>query len=397
MTRKREANTGMLASVTAEMLGGADFEIVDDGGVRVERILLEMVRPDPAQPRRILPERVYQAFHNSRLTPTQALRELIQTAQIAARQNGRPFGNVLELLGNSEDDKETESSTLSPEESLVRDLVNLAMTIRDDGQVNPLTVVDVTQGVTRQYRIETGERRYWATWLLRDFIPGYESDGLIPCIVIPAEKSSPFRQARENTARAGLSAIAMARQAALLLLTVHGYEIPAYAVDNDFYRQALTLDLRGRREYTEVILAAMGGIDKSRFSQYKALLSLSDEAIELADRNNVDEFRLRPILNLDPDLQAEMVLHAIQFNLTGRQIRELCEQPQDESDEQDGFSQLSPQVKRFVNSIRRLSMKDETEVAQGMMLAEETGALARARIDSAIGFLTRVKSLLPED
>ncbi|MBK8023732.1 MAG: ParB N-terminal domain-containing protein [Chloroflexi bacterium] len=347
MTRKREANTGMLASVTAEMLGGVDFEIVDDGGVRVERILLEMVRPDPAQPRRILPERVYQAFHNSRLTPTQALRELIQTAQIAARQNGRPFSNVLELLGNSEEEKEIESSVLSPEEALVRDLVNLAMTIRDDGQVNPLTVVDVTQGVTRQYRIETGERRYWATWLLRDFIPGYESDGLIPCIVIPAEKSSPFRQARENTARAGLSAIAMARQAALLLLTVHGYEIPAYAVDNDFYRQALTIDLRGRREFTEVILAAMGGIDRVRFSQYKALLSLSDEAMELADRNNVDEFRLRPMLDLDPELQAEMVLHAIQFSLN-RQVRSATcrgEQPQDGSDDQDGFSPLSPQVK----------------------------------------------------
>ena len=52
----------------------------------------------------------------------------------------------------------------------------------------------------------------------------------------------------------------MARQAALLLLTVHGYEIPAYAVGNDFYRQALDLDLRGKREYTDAILSAMGGI-----------------------------------------------------------------------------------------------------------------------------------------
>ena len=44
----------------------------------------------------------------------------------------------------------------------------------------------------------------------------------------------------------------MARQAALLLLTVHGYEIPIHAVNNDFYRQALELDLRGKREYTDV-------------------------------------------------------------------------------------------------------------------------------------------------
>lgn len=116
----------------------------------------------------------------------------------------------------------------------MRDLVNLAVTIRDDGQVNPLTAVDVSQGATRQYRIETSERRYWATWVLRDFIPEYTGDGMIPCLVIPENQSSIFRQAKENTARSGLTAIAMARQAALLLLTVHGYEILAYAVANDF-------------------------------------------------------------------------------------------------------------------------------------------------------------------
>jgi hypothetical protein len=32
--------------------------------------------------------------------------------------------------------------------------------------VNPLTVVEVSQGVTRLFRIETGKRRHWSTWLL---------------------------------------------------------------------------------------------------------------------------------------------------------------------------------------------------------------------------------------
>ena len=242
-----------------------------------------MVRPDPVQPRRVLPEQIHRKFHDNRLTPTQALRELVQLAQVSSRQNGRPFSNVLELLPDTESDTE-QPDKLSPEEETLRDLVNLAVTIRDDGQVNPLTVVDMTQGVTRLYRIETGERRYWATWILRDFIPSYEHDGMIDCIVVPSEKSSIFRQAKENTARKGLSAIAMARQAALLLLTVHGYEIPITAVDNDFYRQALELDLRGKREYTEAILNAMGGISKQRLRHYKALLQLSDEAIEPGKR-----------------------------------------------------------------------------------------------------------------
>src|SRR5215207_1074344 len=122
-----------------------------------------MVRPDPVQPRRVLPEHIHLSFHNHRASPTQALRELVQLVQIAARQRGRPFHSVLELLPNIDEERDDLMNVeLSPEEQLLRDLVNLAITIRDDGQVNPLTVVDVSQGVTRLFRIETGERRYWA-------------------------------------------------------------------------------------------------------------------------------------------------------------------------------------------------------------------------------------------
>ena len=104
-----------------------------------------------------LPEAIHFAFHNNRLTPTQALRELVQLVQVAARQRGRPFNSVLELLPAADDERDEETApVLSPEEQLLRDLVNLAVTIRDDGQVNPLTVVDVSQGATRLFRIETG-------------------------------------------------------------------------------------------------------------------------------------------------------------------------------------------------------------------------------------------------
>lgn len=221
---KRRINNNLLDDVALEMFGSEDAGL-QEYDMRVERLLLDLVRPDPIQPRRVLPEGLYNAFHSNRLTPSQALRELVQAAQLTAQQHGRPFSNVLELLGDFDREESVEQPTLSPDEMLLRELVNLAVTIRDDGQVNPLTVVDVSQGVMRQYRIETGERRYWATWLLRDFVPGYEHDGTIPCIVIPAASASAFRQAKENTARSGLPAIALARQAALLLLSVHGYPI----------------------------------------------------------------------------------------------------------------------------------------------------------------------------
>ena len=61
-----------------------------------------MVRPDPVQPRRVLPERIHFKFHNERMTPTQALRELVQIVQVSARQQGRPFANVLEMVLSSQ-------------------------------------------------------------------------------------------------------------------------------------------------------------------------------------------------------------------------------------------------------------------------------------------------------
>ncbi len=396
MPKQSNRINDLLASVTEDLLGDGSQQF-QDNSIRVERILLEMVRPDPIQPRRVFPERVHQAFHNSRLTPTQALRELVQTAQVAARQRGQPFQGILDLLnlGENEDSQDQEQK-YSPEEQLLRDLVNLAVTIRDDGQVNPLTVVDVSQGVTRLYRIETGERRYWASWLLRDFIPGYTGDGMIPCIVVPAERSSVFRQAKENTSRAQLTAVAMARQAALLLLTVHGYEIPDSLVDNDFYRQALDLDLRSKREYTDAVLAAMGGIGRMHFSRYKALLKLSDEALELADRYNLDEFRLRPLLDLEADAQAEMVRQIIQFGLTGRQIQEICEGELAESANLPE-EKPSPQAMRFVKLLQSLDRETPENLAQVLLRQEKNVHLARARVQAMLKFLEDVSQRLDED
>ncbi len=372
--RQIDRTQALLDSVSADMLD-FDPQQFADNSIRVERILLELVRPDPVQPRRVLPERIHTAFHHNRLTPTQALRELVQLVQVAARQRGRPFNNVLELLPNPENETDDDGDAkLSPEEILLRDLVNLAVTINDDGQVNPITVVDVSEGVTRLYRVETGERRYWAAWLLRDFIPGYTGDGMIPCTIVSPTTSGVFRQAKENSARSGLSAVAMARQAALLLLTVHGYEIPLYAVTNDFYRQALDLDLRNRREFTERILSAMGGINKVTFRRYKALLQLSDEALEMADRYRVEEGKLRHVVNFAPEDQAELVRQIVDFNLTAKQVEDLSK------DDAENLTQEEKELRRLARILRSTSEATPEALIKALMQEEPDVYAVRARL-----------------
>ena len=53
----------LLASVTEEMLGDL-APLAPDQSIRVERLLLDLVRPDPVQPRRVLPEPIHLAFHS---------------------------------------------------------------------------------------------------------------------------------------------------------------------------------------------------------------------------------------------------------------------------------------------------------------------------------------------
>jgi hypothetical protein len=121
----------LLNSVTEDLISGVPQQFRDDT-LRVERLLLDLVRPDPVQPRRVLPEFLHFEFHNGRMTPAQALKGLVQQAQIAARQRSRPFTNVLELLPDPDSEEEGAAVQLSPEEQLLCDLVNLAITIRDD-------------------------------------------------------------------------------------------------------------------------------------------------------------------------------------------------------------------------------------------------------------------------
>ncbi len=349
--------------------------------MRVDFLPITCILPDPVQARRVLPEAIHFAFYENRYTPVQALRELILSAQVAARQNSRPFGSVIDLLADqsADDTEEANAPKYTPDELLVRDLVTLAMTIRNDGQVNPLTVVDITQGVTRLFRIETGERRFWASWLLFEFLTGYSGNQTVPCIIVKSDKASVFRQARENTARAGLSAIAMARQAALLLMTVHGVSKPDYAVTNDFYRQALDLDLRDKREYTDDILAAMGGIGRMHFSHYKALLRLSDEALELADRHTLDEYRLRFVLNVPHEDQAEMVKQIITLNLTGRQIKAICEQ-QEVVEQVETSEDLPKSAVRLAGAAKSSMDLSGQGLAHALFHQEKDWQLARARL-----------------
>ena len=174
----------------------------------------------------------------------------------------------------------------------------------------------------------------------------------------------------------------MARQAALLLLHIHGYKLPDGPVSPDFYRQALDLDLKGKREYTGAIYAAMGGLDKKRFSRYKALLRLCDEAFEMADRHSIDEARLRYLVQLDPPDQVELIRQIVQFDLTRNQVKDLIDRG-DEVEQQGVDDDFIPRpVIQLAKVMKARQLPDPQSLASYLVSQERSPNLARARLQT---------------
>lgn len=325
MTKRRSRGTRALLEEMGDL---GDFSeslsAIESEGARVIPLVLDRIRPDPAQPRRVLPEMLRNDFLSGRTNARQALEQWEALVAEEAIRRGRPRPDWRSLLERDPDDREVDMGVDAPgapgpEEEMLRAIVATAATIRHGGQVSPITVSEVEGGAF--YRIETGERRYWAHHWLNTWISnGFEQ---IQCIVV--ERSSPWRQAAENTSRERLSAMALARQLATLLLDLHDIH-PDYSqpVPNDWYRQAL--EYRVPRGEGANLRSALGGIERAQFSRIQALLRLPDPVWELADRHRLEEKRLRYILKLDdPSLQLQLVRMMIERNLSAEQVHKLVE------------------------------------------------------------------------
>jgi len=379
MAKRRSRGTRALLEEMGDLgnLSGSGAEI-SGRGVKVVSIVLDRVRPDPAQPRRVLPDTIRNEFLDGHINARQALERWEALVADEAATLGRPRPDWKALLERSPDERDEDIDIdppghPGPEEDMLRSIVATAATIRHGGQVSPITVSEIDGG--GYYRIETGERRYWAHHWLNMWVPnGFDQ---IQCIVVPA--SSPWRQAAENTSREELSAMAMARQLATLLLDLHDIH-PDYSnpIPNDWYRQALAH--RVPRGEGSNLRAALGGIERSQFSRIQALLRLSDPVWELADRHRLEEKRLRHVLKLDDEsLQVKLVRMIVDEGLSAEQIRKLVEadvlsnQPGDSSStsSETAKAQSARVAKRWPRWVQQFSEADVDQVAEHWLKDQE--------------------------
>ena len=202
-------------------------------------IPIQHIRPDPDQPRRLLPSDLAQS--------------------LAA--GGSPFDILGQLRARSERDRWIRER--------LQELDALAQSIADDGLMQPIRVI---RDNDERYRIEEGERRWWAHHILVQ--QGKEQFQSIAAFVIEPESAATGllrRRVAENVLRSGFTAIELARAMAKRIQEIHEAE-PGI-----------------KQGEVERRVGSENGMSDRRVRQFVALLSLSPEAQELAQQARLTE------------------------------------------------------------------------------------------------------------
>lgn len=290
------------------------FGQIDPYGVQVEEttviptsvpatLPLATIRPDPNQPRQLLPTPLSQAVTAGELTPTEALQSwLNQASQTDLEAMPRPM----------------------------RELRRLANSIAQHGLINPITVrpahSDETLPAGVDYVIVTGERRYWSHILLsserRSIREGSEvsTPDQIKAVVVQAGISVHAHQLIENLIREDINALEKARGLWALRYELsgvnHGSPVPSEEETNGVNHgspdPAHTTPVLVPWSHVEEAV----GISKRYRIFVTGVLDLSTEAQNLVAEHNFSERLIRPIvqkLKGRPDLQVEALQQLVRW------------------------------------------------------------------------------------
>ena len=211
-------------------------------------IPLDHIRPDPEQPRRLLPLDLAQELVNG-TAPSEVL---------------------LQLRARAERDKWTR-------ERLV-ELDALEQSIDCDGLMQPIRVI---RDGPERYRIEEGERRWWAHQILVQ--QGKEHFQNIPAFVVEKDHETSGllrRRVAENVLRSGFTAIELAKAMASRI------------------QEIVTVEPGIKRSGAERRVGSENGMSDRRVRQFVALLTLSPEAQELAQQARLTENSLRRVVGI---------------------------------------------------------------------------------------------------
>lgn len=285
---------GAIQSIDANRQSASPVNIVD-------------ILPDPRQPRRTIPHAVRARWSGR----PEDLAEMFNTwVQLVREERGNTPFDIAQYLEAGEDIERPEQ--IGPLEEALLTLVELAVSIRQEGLTNPITVAPL--GL--KYQLETGERR----WLSYHLLYLYTQDDRYSKIAArTVDQINIWRQAAENNARANLNAIGKARQFAVLLMDLLAQKrgdafspIDQFEREQLFYAQVADGDrYTVPRNSGERLLAAMGLKHTKQLRDYRALLKLPGVVWQIADDMNWTEYYIRSLREQAGDNPAKLITLAM--------------------------------------------------------------------------------------
>jgi hypothetical protein len=221
-------------------------------------------------------------------------------------------------------------------------LVALGENILDLGQIEPATGSWLqTEDGQHYFAIEVGERRFWSLALTAVQRQLAEEPTLQ---VIEESHFSRERQISENIQREGNTAVDRARAIAGLILLEMEIEPELSAGDDmDYFRQVLAIKRLPNNTWPP--LEKRMQLSRQVMERHLQILSLPTDLIYQAKLYNVPEGRLREILAAPTRQQRDLLLLAIQDDLTARELRERAEQTRPAGSGQGSGARLSAHQK----------------------------------------------------
>lgn len=260
---------------------------------RVVSVPLSQCLPDRFQSRIILPLDIKQQFFMGELDCYQAAANLMQAVEY----------NV--GLQNQVDS-----------------LLDLGENILEFGQIEPATGSWMQQDGGHVFALEVGERRFWSLALAAVHHQLPQEPTLR---IIEESHFSRERQIAENVQREGNTAVDRARAiAGLILMRLDMYPDPAMEDDLDYFRQVLKVKRLPNGTWPPI--ERQMRLSRPVLERHLQILRLSTELVYLAKLYDLPEGRLREIVAAPKGVQKEMLLLAIEQDLSARELREHVEQ-----------------------------------------------------------------------
>jgi hypothetical protein len=305
---------------------------------RIERLKPSEMMPDRFQPRRLLPMHIRTSFFSGEIDCYQAASEWIKFAQ--------------------------HDSGVKAE---IDRLISLGNSFDEHGQIKAITGSwenDVNRNFV--FRIETGERRFWAA-CLQISVNHIKEEPLLRVEVI--DHPTRQRQVLENRHAESPSAVEQACEVAALILAELGIS-PDGKIQDDYEYFRLARSQRMPAGLWDRITPIMQ-LTRPRMVQLLNILQMPSQLLEMADRFRLSERVLREILN-QPQRNWETLVHqSIQNSLTSEEIAEQNTTERSSSDNNKTNSPKTPStpeknanrsLRKFTRVFRNIDHLEQSEI-----------------------------------